>query len=166
MPNICWARQPLNHARLPRPWLFLAGPTPRHWEDHPSWRRQAIPLLNDRFGGTLVIPEDEDRASFGEQYYDKQVPWEWRALDAADAILFWVPRNMNTLPGLTTNIEFGYFVRSGKIVLGYPPEAEHCGYLGKMADRFGVLVCDNLLQTCLQGARLAETNSALGYSTR
>jgi hypothetical protein len=32
---------------------------------------------------------------------------------AAAAILFWIPRGLRTLPGFTTNVEFGLDVTTG-----------------------------------------------------
>jgi 8-oxo-dGTP pyrophosphatase MutT (NUDIX family) len=127
--------------------VFLAGPTPRS-ADVPSWRPDALAEIQRRDTvGVLVVfvPEPAD----GSRYpgYDQQVEWEQRWLDAADSILFWVPRDMATLPGLTTNVEFGRYESSGRIVLGAPQDAQHVRYLRHHARQNGVPVTSTLAET-------------------
>jgi 8-oxo-dGTP pyrophosphatase MutT (NUDIX family) len=120
------------HAREPLPasvtrTLFLAGPTPRS-PDVQSYRPALLAeLARQGYDGTVFVPEPRDGAWAAD--YDAQIAWETEALHRADAILFWVPRAMGTLPGLTTNVEYGAWASSGKIVLGAPPGAEHVRYL-------------------------------------
>ena len=52
----------------------------------------------------------------------------------ADVIVFWIPRDLDTLPGFTTNIEWGAWHRSGKVVLGAPPDAPKMRYLAANAE--------------------------------
>lgn len=100
--------------------LFLAGPTDRR-NRRTEWRAQALQILKDlNFKGHVFIPESEDGKWNGKG--DAQLAWETNALERADAILFWIPRDLNLLPGFTTNIEFGRWVTSGKVVLGYPTD--------------------------------------------
>ena len=110
--------------------IFLAGPTPRSVVD-PSWRPEAIQFLREKgFDGVVYIPEPRDGMwdGSGDAYQD-QVDWEWRCLNAADVILFWIPRDMGKFPGLTTNVEFGMFLNSSKVVLGAPDSAVKMAYL-------------------------------------
>lgn len=120
---------------IPRSWshsIFLAGPTPRD-PSVASWRPEAIEIL-ERLGydGVVFVPESEDGA---QPSYDDQVEWERKMLDSADVIAFWIPREMGTLPGLTTNVEFGLYVRSGKVILGAPPGALSITYLEDSLNR-------------------------------
>lgn len=125
--------------------IFLAGPTPRSKEVK-SWRGEAIEIL-EKFGydGDVFIPEPSD----GEfkHSYDNQIEWELEAMKRADMIVFWVPRDLKDMPALTTNVEFGAWVESGKIVLGYPKEAEKMRYLDFVAKKEKVTVFDNLEDT-------------------
>ena len=107
------------------PTIFLAGPTLRNnIRDFTPWREDTIKLFSEKkFKGTLFIPEPFQ----GD--YERQIRWEEHYLDKCNCIMFWIPRNMQTLPGLTTNIEFGEWMKSSKVVLGFPKEAEHMGYL-------------------------------------
>lgn len=107
--------------------LFLAGPTPRSPEV-PSWRPEALRVLEESgYDGVVFVPEDEN----GEwrHSYLEQVEWESSGLHFADIIVFWVPRELETMPAFTTNVEFGHWVASGKVVLGYPPGAPKNRYL-------------------------------------
>lgn len=116
--------------------IFLAGPTPRTGEVD-TWRNEAVEVLKSlNYDGTVFIPEP----SGGEfkHSYDDQVEWELAALNRADIIVFWVPRNLKTFPAFTTNVEFGCWITSGKVVFGYPPEAEKMQYLEYLAKQNNV----------------------------
>lgn len=107
------------------PSLFLAGPSPRS-ADVPSWRPQALDILADlNFQGQVLLPERRD----GSYDYIKQVEWEFTGLESVDLIVFWVPRDLKTLPGFTTNCEFGRYVDSGRILYGRPNDAPKNRYL-------------------------------------
>lgn len=138
------------HAREPLPTrvvrsLFLAGPTPRD-PAVASWRPEALRLLEERgWAGTVFVPEARSGDVLRE--YDEQVEWELAALGRADAVVFWVPRDLATLPAFTTNVEFGLFAGSGRAVLGAPPGAPRMSYLRALAARRGVPVFDTLAAT-------------------
>ena len=88
--------------------VFLAGPTPRS-NDVASWRPEAIRLFEESdYDGYLCVPEFRNGKFNGD--YMGQVEWEHRYLDQSNAILMWVPREMNDMPAFTTNIEFGLYV--------------------------------------------------------
>lgn len=114
--------------------VFLAGPTARQDKgnlkvDINSWRQKAVSHL-DRLGfdGVVFYPEYAPDATTTPSY-DDQVAWERKNLDRADCILFWVPRDLVKLPAFTTNIEFGAYVNSGKVVLGTPQGAAKVRYM-------------------------------------
>ena len=108
--------------------IFLAGPTPRR-KDVQSWRPDALRILEDQgYEGTVYVPEARD-GTWKPDEYEMQVEWEEAALNKAACILFWVPRKMDTLPGLVTNVEFGVWQGSGKVVFGAPLDAEKVRYL-------------------------------------
>jgi len=116
--------------------LFLAGPTPRDKETK-SWRPEALELLEKLgFDGHVFVPEPRDGKVFGD--YVDQVEWETSALNMADVIVFWIPRDLNTLPGLTTNVEFGVWADTGKVILGTPPDAQKVQYIQHMATKLKV----------------------------
>lgn len=122
--------------------IFLAGPTPRDPETK-SWRPEAIELLKKYdFQGTVYVPENRDQVAKFD--YDDQINWEWNALESSTTIIFWVPREMKSMPALTTNVEFGLYVRSGRVLLGYPLTAEKNKYLDALASRFSVPVYHDL----------------------
>lgn len=116
--------------------IFLAGPTPRDAET-PSWRPEALRLLEELgYDGTVFIPENREGKVFGD--YTDQIEWEEKALNRADAIVFWVPREMTKMPALTTNVEWGVWADTGKAVLGAPVGAASVRYLQTMATKLKV----------------------------
>lgn len=125
--------------------VFLAGPTPRS-ADVPSWRPAAIDLIRRHWAGpgdlAVFVPE----SSTGEfnADYDDQIGWELRWLSAADQVLFWVPRDLATLPGLTTNDEWGWLKDSGRAVFGSPPGAVRVRYQREYARNHGIPLADTL----------------------
>jgi hypothetical protein len=145
--TLVYARDPLPEGDS----VFLAGPTPRS-DDVPSWRPDAVRELAMQWRGpgplTVLIPEP----SSGQRwpYFDDQAEWETIAREAATAILFWIPRDLRTLPGFTTNVEFRLDVTTGRAVLGCPPDCpnpERNRYLIWLARRHGVPVTDTLPST-------------------
>ena len=134
------------------PAVFLAGTTPRS-PDVKSWRPEAINHFDSlRFESSIIVPEP-----FGGVWRnpDDQVDWEQYYLERSKVILFWIPRNMATLPGLTTNIEFGIYMMSGKLVVGIPNDAENVGYIKYCCRKFGIPLFDNLGATCRLAAEQA-----------
>jgi Nucleoside 2-deoxyribosyltransferase like len=109
------------------PSIFLAGPTPRT-DQVVSWRIQALQILQEAgFPGAVLIPERHDWVTSFD--YNDQVEWEFTCLEGATVIAFWVPRDLGSLPGFTTNVEFGRYVGSGKLVYGRPDSAPKNRYL-------------------------------------
>lgn len=132
--------------KIEGPSVFLAGPTPRNAQTQ-SWRPAFInDLIAAGFRGTVLTPEIR---VYEEGYdYDKQVEWENEGLNKADIIVFWVPRELKEMPGFTTNIEFGEWMKSGKVILGYPKEAVKMNYLHYKANKHGIPVFHTVLDTC------------------
>lgn len=107
--------------------IFLAGCSPRY-NQVLNWRKEAVQLLEDNhFNGTVIIPEPEHGIW---PNYDDVIEWEHAYLEMADVILFWIPRDVNSgILGLTSNVEFGMYLNSGKIVYGRPDDADNIRYL-------------------------------------
>ena len=128
--------------------IFLAGPTPRD-RSVPSWRPAAIDILTRLWDGPgrlgIFAPEAPDGGFEGT--WTAQVEWEDEHLNGCDVIAFWVPREMRTLPGLTTNVEWGRWEASGKVVLGTPPGAQKVSYLLHYAHKYGVPTAQTLEST-------------------
>ena len=79
------------------------------------------------FDGIVLIPERREW-NVGFDYLE-QVEWEYTGLELADVLLFWIPRDLNYFPGFTTNVEFGRYVGSGRMVYGRPDGRLHNRYL-------------------------------------
>lgn len=121
--------------------IFLAGPTPRK-EGVASWRPKAIRILKS-FGYDGVVFVPEPRKGNWHEDYDAQIEWEEQHLHMADVILFWVPRNLATMPAFTTNVEFGVWADSGKAVFGAPSDRDgkelpKNRYLRYYAEKLGI----------------------------
>jgi len=112
---------------------FFAGPTPRV-DGVESWRPEALRILSELgYTGTVFIPEREEGGWLGD--YKGQVVWEWKALGLAEKTLFWVPRDLDKMPGFTTNVEFGMLTMRypERVVLGCPDGAAKMRYLKSIA---------------------------------
>lgn len=120
--------------------IFLAGPTPRTSEVA-SWRVPDALAILERLGydGHVFAPEDppgsEKNSDFDAHYYK---PWETEGLNRADLIVFWVPRELKTMPAFTTNVEWGRWAPSGKVLFGAPPDAPRNDYLRLETEEFSV----------------------------
>lgn len=129
--------------------IFLAGPTPRSL-DIETWRNEAIKILeNLNFDGIVYIPElEHDNRTFN---YENQVWWEREALYNASVIVFWIPRS-RSLPGFTTNVEFGYWLakNKNKVIYGRPDDSEKNKYLDWLYETETKKVPFNDLQNLLK----------------
>lgn len=107
--------------------IFLAGPTPRG-NNVKSWRNEAIKILEEiGFDGVVYVPEYSTWKP-KEDYVD-QAMWERLALTSANVIMFWIPRDLISMPGFTTNVEFGYWLSSNKVIYGRPDNTPKTKYL-------------------------------------
>ncbi|KKT81920.1 MAG: hypothetical protein A3B99_04530 [Candidatus Yanofskybacteria bacterium RIFCSPHIGHO2_02_FULL_44_12b] len=139
---------PLSYSKS----IFLVGPTPRDGKTQ-SWRPEALRIL-DRFGydGVVFVPENRD-GSKTENFYEKRCRWEQGMLDRADVIVCWVPRELRTMPAFTTNIEFGLYAHSGRVVLGAPnlgdqsKQPPKMDYLNFVAGKLAILRANTLQKT-------------------
>lgn len=134
--------------------IFLAGPSlrPNQLDEIEQWRPQALELLEEAgFDGVVFSPENRDNKFLENFDYDDQVEWEDKCLNIADCILFWVPRDLSKdkngnpkLPAFTTNVEWGAWCHSGKVVYGAPPAADKNKYLEYYAQYYKVPTSDSL----------------------
>lgn len=132
--------------------IFLAGPCPREKEDFSSdWRLEAIELLKkEGFSGNVLNPTNNKYEDMGSEAYVTQLDWEKKGMTCASVILFWIPRSERH-PALTTNIEFGMWIGSGKCVVGFPEWAEKCKYIEEVTKLKGSQ-CHNTLKGAVNEA--------------
>lgn len=148
MITLVWAREPIPAG----PSVFLAGPTPRAGDGVESWRPAAVEAIEAAWtGAPLTVLTPESRGGVRAKHYDDQFEWETTARAAASVVLFWIPRDLRTLPGMTTNVEFGHDVAVHRqVVLGCPsdcPNPERNRYLIHLARHYGRPVCETLDDT-------------------
>jgi len=165
--------------------IFLAGPTPRT-KDVLSWRPEALKLLElFGFDGTVFVPElrpttaaavrlgsvidnimtgTKSYSRYAAHTYDwnKQVKWEYDAIHMSDCVLFWIPRQMNTMPAFTTNDEWGFLKGSGKVVFGAPDNAPKTRYQKHFAKLFCVPSANTLVETVKNAVDMVSSS---GLST-
>jgi 8-oxo-dGTP pyrophosphatase MutT (NUDIX family) len=122
--------------------IFLAGPTPRD-PNVPSWRPDALRALRETgYDGVVFVPEERSGTRRGD--YIDQADWEKQCQNMSDCVLFWVPRDMKTMPALSTNVEFGDWMDSGRMVFGAPSWAVKNRLLQYHADRLDVPSADTI----------------------
>ncbi len=127
--------------------IYLAGPTPRDIKVA-SWRPLALQFLREAgYDGVVLVPEDRSGEWHGD--WQAQAEWEQRHMAVADCVLFWIPRDMMSLPGLTTNVEFGRLEDSGRIVYGSPPSVPQNRYLQHYAAQLQVPSATSLHETVI-----------------
>lgn len=129
--------------------IFLAGPSPRGNNEY-NWRPRALEILKEKnFSGDVFVPLPRDEKYMTDFDYDSQIDWELKYLNLAKVIVFWIPRDVQNLPGFTTNVEFGMFLKSKKIILGYPEGSPKMRYLHYVAEKNKVPVFNDLEETLL-----------------
>jgi 8-oxo-dGTP pyrophosphatase MutT (NUDIX family) len=154
--QVVYSQEPFPHTMHRS--LFLAGPSPRNSEHH-NWRVAALGILQELgYEDHVFIPLPRDGV-FPEEY-DDQVLWEQNAMDRSDVIVFWIPRDLDNLPGFTTNVEFGQRYRNHNVVLGFPQDAPKMRYLEYLAQESFVRV-EQTLSATLNAALKMIDDSAL-----
>ena len=129
------------------PSIFLAGPTIRNGKFEDSWRYKAVELFEKLgFDGNIYVPESKT----GEYSEDiaKTAQWEWDRLESSKKIMFWIPRDLKTLPGFTTNIEFGRYITlcPNDVILGFPIGAPKTKYIELLYNRFSSRIIPHTLE--------------------
>lgn len=129
--------------------IFLMGGTPRS-EDVKSWRPEAIQYLQETFDDIDIILPDSNSGI--RICYEDQVEWETIGLENCSVILAWVPRNMETMPCLTTNVEFGMWIikNPNKLFYGRPDDAFAIKYLDHWYTKNTNRTPQNNLKTLIQ----------------
>ncbi|KNC49767.1 NUDIX hydrolase [Thecamonas trahens ATCC 50062] len=164
--RIIYAQEPYPETTEPGA-IFLAGPTVR-LDKTPhltSWRVEAVARLEELgFQGDVYVPEESPEMAASNvnifEGYADQVEWEESGIARADVVVFWIPRDLVTLPGLTTNDEWGGLKMSGRAMLGAPPDAPKTGYQLYYARKYGAPAFDNLSDL------LAAAVAAIGRGAR
>lgn len=124
--KVFYSDEPLTKLNLYSPSLFLAGPTPRS-KDVKGWRIDALKILESlNYDDQVLVPERRGKIL---DDYTEQVEWEDEGLKNVWKIVFWIPRKLDTMPALTTNVEFGRFYEDIRTEYGRPNDAEKCKYL-------------------------------------
>ncbi|HVI69789.1 MAG TPA: nucleoside 2-deoxyribosyltransferase domain-containing protein [Magnetospirillaceae bacterium] len=136
--------------------IFLIGPSPRAASVQ-SWRPEAIRILAEMgYDGVVFVPEPrgERKDDLGPDGYLNQVDWEEECMNMADIIMCWLPRDPQTMPGFTTNVELGMWIDSGKMVFGGPVGAYKNRYIEHLSNKRKVPVAHTLEDTVANALEL------------
>lgn len=156
--KIIYSQQPIPH-RLSKS-IFLAGITIRSKEEGISWRYEAISFLqNIGYDGVVFIPEFENEILNTTQDFDysEQIEWEDKCMAISDRIIFWIARDLdNKTFGLTSNVEYGKYMNSGKVFLGFPKNADKMRYLEHHAKNLNIPIYNDIKRL------LIDVNESIG----
>lgn len=120
--------RPGNEIEFNKKSIFLAGTMPH--QGQADWREQVIQALKEtEYDGIVFNPDYSAIPENSRLNYGDQILWEITAMKSSAIVCFWIDREFPTHPGLTTNVEFGYWVRSSKVLYGRPHDDEKCFYL-------------------------------------
>ncbi|ALG14750.1 hypothetical protein AOZ06_13005 [Kibdelosporangium phytohabitans] len=152
------AREPIPGMRS----VFLAGPS----SGAVRWRDDALAEIDRQltgmefYYGELAVLSPESRGGRRARHYRDQFEWETRARYRATVVMFWIPRDLSSAPGFTTNVEFGVDVstRPDTVVAGLPldcPNPERNRYLEHLANIRGAAVKRTLSETVAAALQIA-----------
>lgn len=85
---------------------------------------------------------------------EKQIEWEELCLNVADKIVAWLPCELKTMPGFASRVEWGRWESSGKLILGFPENAEKLGYISYYAKKEEVPTFSSLKETISKAVSL------------
>lgn len=134
----------MKHLCSPHPWspadattVFLAGSIEMGAAE--DWQSTLTAALGDRELTVLNPRRDEWdgswRQSIDEPKFREQVEWELDGLDRADVIAMWFAGGTRSP---ITLLELGLHARSGKLIIGCPPEFWRRGNIEVVAARCGI----------------------------
>lgn len=139
--------------------IFLAGPTIRNGKFEDSWRATAVKYFEKLgFDGNIYVPESKTGEYSGNLI--QTANWEWDRLESSKKIMFWIPRDLETLPGFTTNIEFGRYITlcPENVILGFPLDAPKNSYIELLYERFSSHIITYSLENTVR-----HTLDLMGY---
>lgn len=152
MLNLIYSLEPI--LKNDKPSIFLAGPSYRVNNDdseqitETSWRTEAIKFFQEsNYSCNIIIPEFRYNKLPEDFTYSRQVSWEAKGLENADIIIFWIPRDKDTLPGFTTNIELGMYLKSEKVTIGFPENSYKNQYIKEKCSQLNIPIYSSLKET-------------------
>ncbi len=126
--------------------VFLAGAI--DMGNAVDWQSKVIDILSPHDEMVLINPR---RPNFTADTLDEQIHWELHALEIADAILMWFPREAKAPISF---FETGLYLQSGKLVLGAEIGFYRRRNLEITAERYSVEIAPTIQFLCLTIARL------------
>lgn len=146
-----------------KPSIFLGGGI----TGAPDWQKEALELLKGTFATCFnprrpegFLPPDHPNYL---QSYSEQVDWEHKYLLQAEVVLFWLPKEANSI---TTRFEIGWFygmnyAQTSKasrrsLAVGIEPGVNGDTYYRIVLPRVGIPVHSTLEETCKRACELVR----------
>lgn len=139
----------VRETKKDKTYVFLGGPI----QGAPDWQN-SIPEID---GVEFINPK---RSSIKDDFnYNEQVDWETKALRISDIALFWIPKEIESIPGRdyaqTTKIELMENLCRGKtIILGIDEGVHTKRYLELKALKYGCSKVLGSLDECIEQLKI------------
>ncbi len=130
------------------PSILLVGPTPNRPRDQ-GWRMEALNLIDATDVRVTVLCPEYFRTPAGKGSYEDQLDWEDEALASATVLLFFFPRETDSMLGLDATLYWGRYSRATpeRCVLGAPDWAVHTRLLARDCERYHISFASTLAVT-------------------
>lgn len=131
--------------------IFLAG-----LHGGMPWQFEALSILKRAgFQGRVFIPLTESGSWLSYDYLQNE--WELEYLELATAIAFWFREDQaGSVWFARSEVQYGLYLPSGKIVLGHPRGVYHVKYLDLLASHYEVPTSHTLEGTLSQAIGLSH----------
>jgi len=117
--------------------IFLAGPIVRGKEN--DWHENAYKIFEKmlenpiykRFNFDVNLITPKRQIILDDKKLVNQIENEKDAMNKSQLIMFWIPREMNKMIGMSTQFELGYWYSKNykKLIVGIPKNAEKVRYI-------------------------------------
>jgi hypothetical protein len=149
---VFYPEKPADDTRMS---LYVGGPGPISGRID-TWRPEIVAALSvAAFSGNAFIPLTQDYAMPADAE-DLEI-WEWRRMEAADAILLWIARDSDPHQDPAAIRAIMRFGSSGKIVLGFELLTERMTTFQNIASHYGIRIERYSLQAVATTLNLAKT---------
>lgn len=106
--------------------IYLVGPTSGD-KNIPSWRLEACKYLEEiGFDGVVYVPEISTKE---KEKGKNQERWERHAILESSIICFWIPKEIENDLYTDTDLDFGYWFSTNKVIYGTNAQTKTTRYL-------------------------------------
>lgn len=143
--KIIYSKEPIEKSTHS---IFLAGPI----TTNNSWKDEACQMLSElNYQGIVYNLEQNKNSTKEEQNF------ELESLENSNIILFWIPNQSKETDIITTSTNFGYFLKSRKIVYGRENSNNNIDYLDYLYQKeYKKEPLSSLKDTIIEALKLIE----------